>query len=100
VNDIGLTPPREEVNSPLPIAAVTLIASSEINYWRVVSCPYCDRTHHHGAGRPGENPADYLGTRVSHCSRDWDSTIDGRYELKWAADLGTHVSVTIRLDAT
>ena len=69
---------------PARIAAVSFIAGPVINRWYVATCPFCSQEHFHGAGRPGENPAANLGTRVSHCRREWNETHGGTYQLIWA----------------
>jgi hypothetical protein len=35
--------------------------------WRVPRCPYCSKTHTHGAGLVGENPVGYLSHKSSSC---------------------------------
>jgi len=35
--------------------------------WVVKKCPYCQKTHYHGAGSIDDNPNDFLGHRSSHC---------------------------------
>lgn len=36
--------------------------------WIVEKCPLCGEEHTHGGGMKGENPDDYLGYRIAHCS--------------------------------
>ncbi|MBK7169013.1 MAG: hypothetical protein IPH83_07140 [Gammaproteobacteria bacterium] len=48
-----------------PLAPARL--SADGIHWIVDTCPHCGRRHHHGAGGPGADPAEYLGHRVAHC---------------------------------
>ncbi len=45
----------------------------------VVRCPYCKRTHTHGAGEAGQDPLGFLGGRIAHCHL-------GHYEIRLAPD--------------
>ena len=55
-----------------------LLRSRYYRRW-VVRCPYCGRTHTHGAGEAGQDPMGFLGGRIAHCHR-------GHYEIRLAPD--------------
>ena len=68
------------MSDELPIADVVLVRGERQNYWRILRCPFCHRTHQHGAGEPHQDPRDFLGTRWSHCKE-----ASGEYRLRWTA---------------
>lgn len=35
--------------------------------WVVARCPFCGKSHSHGAGPRGGNPREFLSSRISHC---------------------------------
>ena len=37
--------------------------------WEVIRCPYCGKTHRHGAGEIRDQVSRFLGHRVAHCDR-------------------------------
>ena len=47
-----------------------LINSKPFRLWIVPRCPWCGKRHTHGAGRPQDNPQDFLGHRIAHCSNN------------------------------
>lgn len=54
----------------LPVALVTLRPATRRDggsaHWVVLDCPFCHRSHEHGADR-NRKPEDSLGPRVAHC---------------------------------
>jgi len=54
-------------NYDFRIAKVKL--DEKTRQWVVLRCPYCGRQHRHGAGRPGDDPRQFLGPRVQHCDQ-------------------------------
>jgi hypothetical protein len=55
---------KEEVT---PTVEATLRFSKDhVWVWTVRKCPFCGKTHNHGAG-DGADPRTYLGSRVAHC---------------------------------
>jgi hypothetical protein len=52
----------------IPVVEVSLRRGPRNNSWIVKKCPYCGKRHEHGAGRSDQNPGEFLGGRVSHCS--------------------------------
>lgn len=42
-------------------------AALKDRHWVVARCPFCGKRHWHGAGPPGVDPREFLGSRVSHC---------------------------------
>ena len=82
---------RTEIIEPpdtvkLPIAPVVFVEGQfGVNYWKVINCPFCGRSHIHGAGETGQNPADHLGLRISHCPAGPGQRlpdVHGVYELR------------------
>lgn len=65
------TEARVTTRDTLPLAPCTLVEGrgryKGLNFWHVESCPFCGASHSHGAGRTGENPRNYLSSRVAHC---------------------------------
>ena len=54
-----------------PFAVATLHRGKQCNQWVVKRCPLCRQKHFHGAGAPDQDPRDFLGHRVGHCSGRW-----------------------------
>lgn len=50
-------------STEIPDATAELVRRGGMNAWRV-ACPFCGRSHRHGASETGAPP---LGTRQSHC---------------------------------
>ena len=48
-------------------AEVVLVPGDQVNLWRVIRCPFCGKSHTHGAGSPTDDPLRLLGHRVAHC---------------------------------
>jgi hypothetical protein len=66
----------------LVYAYVTLEGPDRVGgyrYWVVQNCPFCGVEHSHGAGAPGEDPSDGLGSRVPHCGT-------GANEMYWLTE--------------
>jgi hypothetical protein len=61
---------------------VALMRGQWVNYFVVAQCPWCGRSHVHGAGRLDQDPRAFVGTRVSHCAAG------KTYRLRWG---GTEV---------
>ena len=63
-------------SEPIVMADVE-VGAHGVNYFRIDPCPYCSGSHVHGAGRSGEDPRSYQGSRVSHCLPG------GEYGVRW-----------------
>jgi hypothetical protein len=68
------------MNAQVPTVRVTLLRQRHANYFVLVDrCPFCARKGHtHGAGRPGQDPHENLGSRLAHCGPG-----QGTYVLDW-----------------
>ena len=56
-----------------PIVKVLLIKPSNKHdcwHWKVLRCPYCGKSHLHGAGENPDTVCEYLTHRVAHCHFD------------------------------
>lgn len=53
-----------------PDAPVRLVDKKTYWNWEVVRCPFCEGTHEHGGIPKSEDPREYLGGRMAHCSPD------------------------------
>ena len=51
------------------IAYCYLKESRTARQWIVPQCPWCGKSHTHGGGGKEDNPLDFLGHRISHCSK-------------------------------
>ncbi len=71
----------------IPTAEVVLIKGDQVNQWRAICCPYCGKSHFHGAGSPQADPLSYLGHSGSHCV---DQPPNRGYELVLAQENGPH----------
>jgi len=56
-------------NAPIAYARLKRVKAGGvvINQWEVIRCPYCGRSHTHGAGERTDDPRAFLGGRVAHC---------------------------------
>lgn len=59
-----------------PTVKAHLVHKARANSWQVNRCPYCGRSHQHGAGGPDDKPLDFLGHRIANCGK-------GGYFLRW-----------------
>lgn len=81
----SVTPLHSE--DAIPVVLVTVERRRQVNLFHLTACPYCGRRHVHGAGLPTEDPRDFQGHRVSHCSTKVSG--DRGYILR-IADEGHH----------
>lgn len=49
-------------------AFVRLVRGKTQFLWIIDECPFCKKKHHHGAGLFTNNPVNFLGRRVPHCT--------------------------------
>ena len=60
--------PHTPVYRESPDAPVKLVDKQTYWNWEVIRCPYCEGTHVHGGIGKRENPLEFLGGRMAHCS--------------------------------
>lgn len=71
---------KTAVETEYPEMSVRLVLHPRGNQWRGF-CPYCGKTHTHGAVSVNVDSGKYRGHRVSHCLRK--SPQDRGYILVW-----------------
>ncbi len=57
-----------EADHTTKIARCYLKESETVRSWIIPRCPWCGKRHTHGGGKVTENPHDFLGHRIAHCS--------------------------------
>ena len=72
-----MTPPNVEAK----FMRATRVSFDACNMWQI-QCPYCGQRHVHGAGRPSEDPKNFLGHRSAHCIGHRKANSEG-YMLTW-----------------
>ncbi len=49
------------------VAYARLLQVGSNQAWVIDDCPFCHQSHWHSAGKIGENPTQYLGSRSAQC---------------------------------